>query len=846
MSLGRIIWRSLLLTVLLWFFFAWPLPSYLTRGIPCTSARTEANPARRMIQGDHLQLLYNYWLFADMAAGKTPVFHNLYEFNLGDDAARREVGNYNFPFAAVFTLFYRLGGRALGWNINAFVSLWLTYLFTWLWLRRYVRSDRLAGTAALLAISLPFTWVMLLGGSPAGPAMAWVPLLLLGADMAVRDGRVAGGAAAALALLFAWWGDTHVFLFSVLLAPLSVLLPLVARDRRWTPRALGRAAFALLPFGAALVTLAGVAALQKAAVAAVMPAGQGRSVREVLFFSAYPAGLLAWHAPGVSGHIHVGVALLILLGAGGLACLWLGLRRRRGQGRELLLYSLLLISAAGVITLACGPHGPRGGIVFHWMRAHLPGYSLIRQPAKAFCILPPLLALLGALALHALAQLRSPPRKPVYLFTFVVLGLILLEQGLQVRPGICLLDEHQSAYGAVAADAREAGRVPRALITPLWPGDSSWASIYEHYVSLYRIRMVNGYRPIVPAGYLRDAFDAFGSVNLGQLDDDQLDRLLQRGIDYILLHEDAFPEKVSPFPVAFTLKRLLNHPRLRFLHQGESVWAFRILEAPTHKTDLLPGWNLFFPVIWHDMARCRQTNTIVVTDASAGAGRCLRLPADASATARTWQHWNAPNSTFLLRARGTGRAEVRILFDEGIALTQELVLNEADWHWLALRFIPSDGSTTATPEFIGQEGALDFDQLAFVSGNPPAPEPGETIDLPAPLFFHAGCTLLREDAVRLRPSRDPALGIFYGPRLPLPAGTYRITVHGEVQADPGTEAGVWYVEGEQFRSAEQPLRAGEDGEGIVTLTSNRPVQFVFVFNRAAPVKLAGISLTRLR
>jgi len=64
--------------------------------------------------------------------------------------------------------------------------------------------------------------------------------------------------------------------------------------------------------------------------------------------------------------------------------------------------------------------------------------------------------------------------------------------------------------------------------------------------------MLNGYRPVVPHEYVTQIFDGFGSVNVGELSTDaQLADLRRRGVEYVLLHEDAFPRKSarSPWPL---------------------------------------------------------------------------------------------------------------------------------------------------------------------------------------------------------------------------------------------------------------------------------------------------------
>ena len=78
----------LLAGLLLWTVTAWPLPRFFSKAIPHTNLNTESQTVRPIASGDHLQLLYHFWLGLDALSGHSPLFHNVYEFNLGDDAAR--------------------------------------------------------------------------------------------------------------------------------------------------------------------------------------------------------------------------------------------------------------------------------------------------------------------------------------------------------------------------------------------------------------------------------------------------------------------------------------------------------------------------------------------------------------------------------------------------------------------------------------------------------------------------------------------------------------------------------------------------------------------------------------
>jgi hypothetical protein len=79
---------ALIFFVMLWAVFSWPLGKHLFTGIPSSGTNLEKGNVIRMVPGDHLQLLYNFWLAKDMMSGDTPLFYNLYEFNTGSDEAR--------------------------------------------------------------------------------------------------------------------------------------------------------------------------------------------------------------------------------------------------------------------------------------------------------------------------------------------------------------------------------------------------------------------------------------------------------------------------------------------------------------------------------------------------------------------------------------------------------------------------------------------------------------------------------------------------------------------------------------------------------------------------------------
>ena len=69
----RILLLSLVITTIVWMIFSWPLPRFFASGVPASSCNVERGGVRRMMAGDHLQMIYNYWLVSDYVYGKHPL-----------------------------------------------------------------------------------------------------------------------------------------------------------------------------------------------------------------------------------------------------------------------------------------------------------------------------------------------------------------------------------------------------------------------------------------------------------------------------------------------------------------------------------------------------------------------------------------------------------------------------------------------------------------------------------------------------------------------------------------------------------------------------------------------------
>ena len=835
---------SLLATLLVWGLFSWPLPRHLFDGIPSSSRNTEMHQNRSMIAGDHLQLLYHFWLADDMMRGRTPPFMNLYEFNTGDDGARREPGAYYAPFSLVYAVLVPLGGRAFGWNMTGLFSLFLTLYLTWRLVRRYVDDDGIAGPAALLSVIVPYRWIMLLGGSPTGFAMALVPLLLLGLDAAVREDRPAGGAVAGLAMIMAFGSDLHVFFFSALIAPAWCLVALAARDDfEWTRvRAWLRLAGALLP----AVALAGVAFLLSRLAARELAGAtlaEGWTIKEIAPYSPARQGILAWTSLGLSNQVFVGYAMLASLAVALLhrlmaaGCAW------RREWRRLLVLTLLLAGAAGVLALALGVNGPGSGRPIIACRKVLPPYAMIRQTGKIFCLMPSLLAAAVAVGLGGKRVLGRKATRAILLAGVIA---TLLECRMQISATVCRLDPQQGAYAAVATEAAETGIPARALVLPLWPGDSHWSSLYQYYTSLYRIRLVNGYRPAVPQDYGDDIFRRYESLNQGVADEALLNDLLKRGVNHMLLHEDAFPEQVSPFPVGLTLQRLLRHPRLDLLTQDGAVWAFRIRAdaKPSAPTDILMPW---LSSARHWEGERMVASALRQTDATASGGQFARLAQDGDSLSLATRApiANAEHLRLLMRVRGDGALRGAIDIDGRASDTLILPVQTAGWNWQALPVTTEEPFFKLKVTLSPANGTIDLDSVMLAAGPWTGLQPGEAIEWPAASFFHAGYTVRETGGVRLRRDRDPAGAILYATLMPLEAGEYEAVLRAQAEAPANTFLGSFRMTAPDGTTESADVRQGQP-TAIRFPSSGLPIRIECSFARSCDMEVAGVTLRRVK
>lgn len=762
---------SFLLALLVWSMMTWPLARYAASGIPAASYTQDSNQARYMIPGDHLQFLYHLWLAQDTLLGKTPLFYNLYEFNTGDDAGRYSKQTYYLPFSLVYAIGALLAGHAAGWNITALFSLWMTAGFTGMLARRYTNRTCLQIAAAAVSILLPYRWFTLCGGSPTGLGMMWVPILLYGLDLWVRDNSFVGALLAGAVMYVSGWSDSHVFFFGALVAPCWCLFAYGYNRDQWMPKRieLFRYAVSVLP----LVFFGVLILLQVLSVQSGLEDTElhesGRSLHEVALFSPHLKGVLSAGHGADSMQLYLGWPLVSVLLVSFVAAAFSMVRLFSSSWRKLLMLLLLAAGIAGSVLLSAGVNNPGGARLWEILVKVIPPYGMIRQPAKIYVLLPSLMAIALVICLQAV----NLNRKWVLIICVTVPLVLFADYQRLVRPKICLLDNEQGAYAAIHRHAAIYEKRPGLMVIPIWPGNSHWSSLYQHYVSLYRIRMVNGYRPTARQTYVDDIYLPYESFNKGGYSDTQLDGLIKRGIHYLILHEDAFPEKVSPFAVGSTLQGLLEHPRIELIEQDGSVWAFYILAEPSEDAVQHVPWSQHSPARLWQAEKSRYSNADIIEEDAASGHQILKLIPESSFLSSYYPMVYKDGLNFQIRCRGN--AEFSAYIDGVMREPFQISLQDSDWNWISIPIPAFEGYRKMPLELYIAEGELDVDVIIPVAGDWPALDPGEDLWIPAAALFHAGYTDLESGAVMFRPERDPADVILYGPKIPLPEGEYEMS-----------------------------------------------------------------------
>lgn len=826
----------------IWACITWPLPRHFDSAIPA-SDRNHSGDTRPLdlVPGDHLQLYYHFWLARDMLAGKTPLFNNLYEFNMGDGADKTRFDPYYAPFSWVFAATSPLLGDAAGWNLAGLASVLLGLYGCFCLARRYARSLWLALAVALIVCAFPYRWITLLSGSPTGFGIGLLPWLVVGLDAAVRDSRPAGGLVAGLALLGTYSTDLHCFYFAALLTPLWCIIAWCTEPQPFqvTPAHLRGTFLALLPTILLAAVAVGLSLLSSRQLAGTEMAG-GRQWHELRLYSPIRSGLFRWQPLGASNHIFFGTSLTALIFVGYLLQFVAWRRRPKsmadtpdnaletrnhatGVARPCLMLAVATLLIGAVIMLALGVNGPWNGLPIRMARRLLPQYGMIRQTPKIFSLMPTLVTVLLAVQFAPLAPAGNKNRRRLaFTALFMLLGVATVtESALWHSVGLCGLPRAMPAYSAIARHAAtHDNTAPAAVVIPLWPGDSHYASVYEYGITRSRVRLLNGYSPAVPAGYIERVVTPLYSLNQGVLEDGQLAMLKKMSVGYLIFHEAPYPKKVSLFPSAIALRRLIQHPRLDLLATDVGMWSFAIRGTPRSTEEITALWGppRYLPA--HQWIR-----TFEATDDGANRELTLNLRSPTPP---------APSIRYLLRMSGDGTIVSR---QSGATLQ---IPDEPAWLEAPLS-LPHGDKWRITG------GRLRLDHALITAGDGGGAMQDGGCRWHAADLFHEGSTEIADGSVLIDPRRIARGLVMHGPDLPFPAGRYQATLLTEPveAADAGSPEGdvlAVTVESATRILGHTPVKAGQPAVCEFYYDGTRPLRLEYHYHRNIPIRLIAFEL----
>lgn len=800
---------------MVWAVVMWPLPRHFSDTVPIADRAAPASPrVVETVAGDHIQLLFHFWLARDTFSGNTPLFTNPYEFNVhpGDTTGKR-FQTYYLPFSAVYAIVSPILGHAAGWNAAGLFSILLGLVGGFMLARRLSGSNAAAMVASIAFAALPYRWTSLISGSPTGFAMCLVPWMAYGLDKLVRDASARGAAIAGLAIVLSFCSDLHVFFFSMLAAPAFALssatldgFSLFGRLRKTC-----LAAIPLLLLAALALVLSNIAAAQlgKSTMA------EGRSMRELLLFSPVLKGIfLRSRLEGATNSIYLGLATAIFFPFAIASLAIDGRERPRRLGAALLLAGAAFAS----ILLATGAYGPFNALPIRVARAIVPKYSMIRQPAKIFCLLPTIFTAIAALALGGANLMASVRRRrsgtAIAAILTIMATAVLMEQASWFSTVLSRMDTSMPAYETAAGIASDAGMPPssrKALALPIWPGDSHFSSLYELGIMSSRLCLLNGYSPSPPTGYFENVFKPLESLNQGVMDYQQYLFLKKSGIEFILFHEDVFPDKVSPFPAGVSIAELSSNPALRHISSVGRVSLFRIEDG-------------LAPEDFLNSAKTRMTED----------DSTLEFP-----PSLIWTRRQIARS--IETASAPGRINLALRAPIVLRQTSRYVLHSREAGWSAIPLANEMGCECDLPN------AGDIDLIFVAAGK----EPDDRMEIAPMRLFHCGTSNPADGSVtfKAKPGQAATTPVMEGPFIPIEQGRWRIDVQssGAAECMARLQAVLGIRGGDSATLAEVPFPAnGKASLEFDMPPDAMPFALRVTSNSAVEMRIDAITLTKAR
>ena len=562
--------KSRTLVVFLIFFVlgilhSWPLGLYMSKGIPYTIDPVPSHEVFVLQHGDHLQAFYHLGLLQQAASGNIDWFANPLEFVTQYNAGLQPPSYYFLP-VSILSLPFSMVSQALGYNMLLLICVALGGLAMFLWAHLLTGNFWAALFAGFVYNFIPVRMAELYGGHPSGLAIFLFPLTLYFFDKSIREKSTAysvSGGLAVFTLSFQYlYFSYYLLMFLMVYIPWR-LLPVIVESIGKGTDEIKKLAGACIPFAIGCLSAIGWMYYYKSSVVSASAFSANRSLSEVALFS--PDISSMW-SPQLDWKVYFGLPIIALLF--GLVAGIAKLVNRRPAGLEYLFFSVLFIVS---YILAFGTTVDSHIPLYSLFYDHFPYFNMSRAPSKIMVLSSALLAILLAWFVRwalAKTQFALAWRSGVALLALVTVIDYHPDNGI----GICLLDEGNKVYETISKNSDD----EHVLNLPIWPGESAWESIYQYYALQSGVAMVNGYSPVVSEGYVENVFWKLFTLNTGNITNDQVEFLKKNNVGHIVFHEEAYPNKVSPFPASVALSRLKASPMLEVVEHDGPLTLFKL------------------------------------------------------------------------------------------------------------------------------------------------------------------------------------------------------------------------------------------------------------------------------
>jgi hypothetical protein len=551
-----------LIFTILGLIYTYPLILHFNQGMPYTHSPAEGYEVVPLVQGDHLQLYYKFWLFKDSVLGKTPLFSDPYHFNI-TEKKEFEFATQFLPLSFFFLLLSIFGDN-FAYNSLVVLSFTFAGLAMYLLVKFYTKDKFSAFLGGLIFTLAPFRLAQLLGGHPNGFLFFLIPLTIYFFELSLSRKSIKyalffGISLFSLALLESHL-IYHTFLFLIPLAFLRTFF-LINKGRGWW-----KGFLAIL-----LVMILCLAWLLSASSSSSPPSigERERTLVEVRLFSPRIGDIFKRDNSNCEKYIYLGIFPLLLAFFGFFSNLF-GRGVKKEKWWTNLFYGVILFTT---FILSLGPSLDNIFPLHRLCYEYIPYFNFPRVPGRIIVLSFLSLSLLAGFGVTRIYRIEKKIK--FLLLAILTLGILGEFYPFKAR-GISLTPKGKNrVYEIVKENIGDY----KLLELPIWPGDTAWSTIYYYYNTKTRAKMINGYSSYVSKDYVKNIFWPLYNLNLGEMREEQ-HRLLKRlRVKYIIMHEEAFPPKVSPYPFSFSLNNLKDTQSTGILLKIEpTIWSLGLTE----------------------------------------------------------------------------------------------------------------------------------------------------------------------------------------------------------------------------------------------------------------------------